>query len=291
MRYNRRQQHFLRRWKPTGTRRIQKKNGGIIRRKKLSAYAGEPAADAEGNKQNVNTIYIVEDDENIRNLLSVALTGFGYQTEAFETAEEALARMEEEAPDLAVFDWMLPGMDGTDAIKAIRSKKNPSLSQLPILLLTAKDKELDKVEGLDGGADDYMVKPFGILELSARIRSLLRRTRKEEERENKHQIKVGAIQADKQTREVKSGQSAVDLTKKEYDLLICLMENHSRILTREELLNRIWGYDYEGESRTLDMHIKTLRQKLGDRNGACIKTIRGVGYRMLDTETARQEKG
>ncbi len=239
----------------------------------------------------MNTIYIVEDDENIRNLLSVALTGFGYQTEAFETAEEALVRMEEKAPDLAVFDWMLPGMDGTDAIKAIRSKRNPKLSQLPILLLTAKDKELDKVEGLDGGADDYMVKPFGILELSARIRSLLRRTRKEEEGENKKQIKVGAIQADKQTREVFSGGSAVDLTKKEYDLLICLMENHSRILTREELLNKIWGYDYEGESRTLDMHIKTLRQKLGDRNGACIKTIRGVGYRMLDTETARQENG
>lgn len=239
----------------------------------------------------MNTIYIVEDDENIRNLLSVALTGFGYQTEAFETAEEALVRMEEKTPDLAVFDWMLPGMDGTDAIKAIRSKRNPKLSQLPILLLTAKDKELDKVEGLDGGADDYMVKPFGILELSARIRSLLRRTRKEEEGENKKQIKVGAIQADKQTREVFSGGSAVDLTKKEYDLLICLMENHSRILTREELLNKIWGYDYEGESRTLDMHIKTLRQKLGDRNGACIKTIRGVGYRMLDTETARQENG
>ncbi len=239
----------------------------------------------------MNTIYIVEDDENIRNLLSVALTGFGYQTEAFETAEEALGRMEEKAPDLAVFDWMLPGMDGTDAIKAIRSKRNPKLSQLPILLLTAKDKELDKVEGLDGGADDYMVKPFGILELSARIRSLLLRTRKEEEGENKKQIKVGAIQADKQTREVFSGGSAVDLTKKEYDLLICLMENHSRILTREELLNKIWGYDYEGESRTLDMHIKTLRQKLGDRNGACIKTIRGVGYRMLDTETARQENG
>ncbi len=234
----------------------------------------------------MNTIYIVEDDENIRNLLSVALTGFGYQTEAFETAEEALVRMEEKAPDLAVFDWMLPGMDGTDAIKAIRSKRNPKLSQLPILLLTAKDKELDKVEGLDGGADDYMVKPFGILELSARIRSLLRRTRKEEEGENKKQIKVGAIQADKQTREVFSGGSAVDLTKKEYDLLICLMENHSRILTREELLDRIWGYSYEGESRTLDMHIRTLRQKLGDRGGACIKTIRGVGYRMLDAEKA-----
>ena len=232
----------------------------------------------------MEVIYIVEDDENIRNQLSVALTGFGYQTEAFETAEEALARMEGEAPDLAVFDWMLPGMDGTDAIKAIRSKENQELRQLPILLLTAKDKELDKVEGLDGGADDYMVKPFGILELSARIRSLLRRTRKEEKKEN--QIKVGVIQADKQIREVLSDGNVVDLTKKEYDLLLCLMENHSRILTREELLDRIWGYSYEGESRTLDMHIRTLRQKLGDRGGACIKTIRGVGYRMLDAEKA-----
>lgn len=232
----------------------------------------------------MKTIYIIEDDENIRNLLSVALTGFGYKTEAFETAEEALDQMEKSPPDLAVFDWMLPGMDGMEAVKLIRGKE--SLKYLPILLLTAKDKELDKVEGLDGGADDYMVKPFGILELSARIRSLLRRTAKEEKEES--QIQVGEIKVDKQTREVFCGGEAVDLTRKEYELLVCLMENHSRILTRDELLNRIWGYGYEGESRTLDMHIRTLRQKLGERGGACIKTIRGVGYRAVDTDKAKK---
>lgn len=232
----------------------------------------------------MKTIYIIEDDENIRNLLSVALTGFGYKTEAFETAEEALDQMEKSPPDLAVFDWMLPGMDGMEAVKLIRGKE--SLKYLPILLLTAKDKELDKVEGLDGGADDYMVKPFGILELSARIRSLLRRTAKEEKEES--QIQVGEIEVDKQTREVFCGGEAVDLTRKEYELLVCLMENHSRILTRDELLNRIWGYGYEGESRTLDMHIRTLRQKLGERGGACIKTIRGVGYRAVDTDKAKK---
>lgn len=232
----------------------------------------------------MKTIYIIEDDENIRNLLSVALTGFGYKTEAFETAEEALDQMEKSPPDLAVFDWMLPGMDGMEAVKLIRGKE--SLKYLPILLLTAKDKELDKVEGLDGGADDYMVKPFGILELSARIRSLLRRTAKEEKEES--QIQVGEIKVDKQTREVFCGGEAVDLTRKEYELLVCLMENHSRILTRDELLNRIWGYGYEGESRTLDMHIRTLRQKLGERGGACIKTIRGVGYRAVDADKAKK---
>lgn len=232
----------------------------------------------------MKTIYIIEDDENIRNLLSVALTGFGYKTEAFETAEEALDQMEKSPPDLAVFDWMLPGMDGMEAVKLIRGKE--SLKYLPILLLTAKDKELDKVEGLDGGADDYMVKPFGILELSARIRSLLRRTAKEEKEES--QIQVGEIEVDKQTREVFCGGEAVDLTRKEYELLVCLMENHSRILTRDELLNRIWGYGYEGESRTLDMHIRTLRQKLGERGGACIKTIRGVGYRAVDADKAKK---
>ena len=124
-------------------------------------------------------IYIIEDDENIRNLLKIALEGFGYAAEGFETAEEGLARMREEKPDLVIFDWMLPGMDGTEAIKEVRNTEQ--LKYVPIMLLTAKEKELDKVVGLDCGADDYMVKPFGVLELSARIRSLLRRTKREEE--------------------------------------------------------------------------------------------------------------
>lgn len=227
----------------------------------------------------MKTIYIIEDDENIRNLLSVALKSFGYGTEAFETAEEALARMEEAPPDMAIFDWMLPGMDGIDAVKLIRSSDR--LKEMPVMMLTAKEKELDKVEGLDGGADDYMVKPFGILELSARIRSLLRRTEKEPKEDNF--LKAGTVRADRQTREVWVSGQSVELTRKEYDLLMLLMENRSRILSRDELLNRIWGYNYEGESRTLDMHIRTLRQKLGEEGG-CIKTIRGVGYRFMGKE-------
>lgn len=224
-------------------------------------------------------IYIIEDDENIRNLLSIALEGFGYEAESFETAEEGLARMRQEKPDLAIFDWMLPGIDGTEAIKEVREDRE--LKYIPILLLTAKEKELDKVVGLDCGADDYMVKPFGVLELSARIRSLLRRSRREEERD---ELSYSIISVNRKTREVTSSGRAVELTLKEFELLSYLLENQSRVVTRDELLNRIWGYEYDGETRTLDMHIRTLRQKLGEDGGSCIKTVRGVGYRLVKQE-------
>ena len=214
-------------------------------------------------------IYIIEDDENIRNLLKIALEGFGYAAEGFETAEEGLARMREEKPDLVIFD-------GTEAIKEVRNTEQ--LKYVPIMLLTAKEKELDKVVGLDCGADDYMVKPFGVLELSARIRSLLRRTKREE---NRDVLSYQDIQVNRKTREVSSGGRLVELTLKEFELLVYLLENQSRVVTRDELLNRIWGYEYDGETRTLDMHIRTLRQKLGEEGGACIKTVRGVGYRMV----------
>lgn len=222
-------------------------------------------------------IYVIEDDENIRNLLKIALEGFGYEAEAFETAEEALARMQEAVPDLAIFDWMLPGMDGITAIKKIRQTEQ--MRHLPIIVLTAKEKELDKVVGLDCGADDYMVKPFGVLELSARIRSLLRRAGRQEE--EKDVLSCYEIQVDKKTREVTVAGQKVELTLKEYELLVYLMERKSRVVTRDELLNQIWGYGYDGETRTLDMHIRTLRQKLGEEGGSCIKTIRGVGYRLV----------
>lgn len=222
-------------------------------------------------------IYVIEDDDNIRNLLKIALEGFGYETEAFETAEEALARMQEAVPDLAIFDWMLPGMDGITAIKKIRQTEQ--MRHLPIIVLTAKEKELDKVVGLDCGADDYMVKPFGVLELSARIRSLLRRASRQAE--EKDVLSCYEIQVDKKTREVMVAGQKVELTLKEYELLVYLMERKSRVVTRDELLNQIWGYGYDGETRTLDMHIRTLRQKLGEEGGSCIKTIRGVGYRFV----------
>lgn len=168
-------------------------------------------------------------------------------------------------------------MDGITAIKKIRQTEN--VRNLPIIVLTAKEKELDKVVGLDCGADDYMVKPFGILELSARIRSLLRRSGRQEEETVR--LSFYGIEVDKKTREVSCDGRRVELTLKEYELLVYLMEHQSRVVTRDELLNQIWGYSYDGETRTLDMHIRTLRQKLGEDGGSCIKTVRGVGYRLV----------
>ena len=225
-------------------------------------------------------IYVVEDDDNIRDLIRIALEGFGYVVSAFEMAEDALKNIEADQPDLAVFDLMLPGMDGLSAIKKIR--KNDSLADMPIIILTAKDREFDKVAGLDGGADEYMTKPFGVMELAARIRSLLRRRARNQADEEI--LEKYGISLNKKTREVTSRGKKVELTLKEYELLLYLMENHSRVATRDELLNHIWGYDYDGETRTLDMHIRTLRQKLGEEGAFCIRTVRGVGYRFVKTE-------
>lgn len=221
-------------------------------------------------------IYVIEDDESIRELLKVALEGYGYKLKAFEAAEPALIEMKEEKPDLAVFDIMLPGMDGLDAIRQIR--QDPVLKDIPVILLTAKDKELDKVAGLDVGADDYITKPFGILELAARIRSLLRRSGKPD---YEGSLSKGALTVNRMTREVWVDGQQIDLTFKEYELLVYLMENSSRVISRDELLDRIWGYEYDGESRTLDIHIRTLRQKLGATGAEYIRTIRGVGYRFV----------
>lgn len=231
-------------------------------------------------------IYVVEDDENIRNLIGVALESFGYRHEGFETAEEALAKLSQMAdagaaavkdlPAMFIFDWMLPGMDGMTAIKKL--KEGAMTRELPVLMLTAKDRETDIVTGLDGGADDYMTKPFGILELSARVRKLLKRFGNEEPEGSF--LTAGQVSIDKETREVISCGLSVELTLKEFELLCYLMERTNRVVTRDELLDSIWGYDYDGETRTLDMHIKTLRQKLKD-GGRQIKTVRGVGYRFL----------
>ncbi len=245
-------------------------------------------------------IYVIEDDENIRNLLKIALSGFLYEPIAFETAEAALKSIEKDRPDMAIFDLMLPGMDGVSAIKLVRQM--PAVKDIPILILTAKDKELDKVIGLDGGADDYMVKPFGILELGARIRSLLRRSGSslhgdgetdalegsEHEAAREHEaskaqrrvLRYNDIEVDERKHEARIGERQLELTNKEYGLLCYLMERPSFVATRDELLNAVWGYDYDGESRTVDMHIKSLRQKIGDESGEMIQTVRGVGYKL-----------
>ena len=220
-------------------------------------------------------IYIIEDDENIRNLVEVALKGSGYETAAFETAEEALGAFKVRQPQLAIFDLMLPGMDGMEAIRKIREQKQ--WKKLPVLVLTAKDKEYDKVAGLDGGADDYMTKPFSVLELLARVRSLLRRTG-EEEKEEETRFSFGPIFLDTAAREVKVNDHPVLLTYKEYELLNFLIDNRGVALTREKILNQVWDYDYYGDTRTIDTHVKKLRQKLGDC-GDYIQTVRNIGYK------------
>ncbi len=224
----------------------------------------------------MDKVYVIEDDESIRELLKVALEGFGYCIKAYEAAEPALLDMKEDKPDLAIFDLMLPGMDGLAAIRLLR--QDAQLKLTPVICLTAKDKELDKVIGLDVGADDYITKPFGVLELAARIRSLLRRSTKEESAEV---ITFKTVTINTQTREVRNESELVELTYKEYELLLYLIEHDSRVVNRDELLNQIWGYDYDGETRTLDSHIRTLRQKLGKVGTDTIRTVRSVGYRFV----------
>ena len=231
-------------------------------------------------------IYVIEDDENIRNLICVALENFGYRAAGFETSEEALNELSEllrrgkdavrELPSLFIFDWMLPGMDGVTAIQQVRRME--PFQETPVLMLTAKDRETDIVKGLDSGADDYMTKPFGILELSARVRNLLKRSRAVVP--ETVSVSAGEVAIDRETREVISCGEKIELTLKEFELLSYLMDHMNRVVTRDELLDHIWGYDYDGETRTLDMHIKTLRQKLKS-GGQQIKTVRGVGYRFL----------
>lgn len=224
-------------------------------------------------------IFVIEDDENIRELVKVALEGYGYQVDAFETAEAALVEMEAVKPALAIFDLMLPGMDGLAAIKKIREEKR--ISEMPIIVLTAKDKEYDKVVGLDGGADDYMTKPFSVMELAARVRSLLRRSVRDNQTNSSECENFGKLSLDKAAREVFMDNRVIALTYKEYELLTYLIENRMRVVPREELLDKLWDYNADIETRTLDIHIRTLRQKLGEEGGSYIRTVRSVGYRFV----------
>ena len=216
-------------------------------------------------------IYVIEDDENIQEIIKLSLESSGYQITLFNNAIDAIVAIHEDTPDLAIFDVMLPELDGISAIKQIR-KTNTTL---PILILSAKDREIDKVRGLDSGCDDYMTKPFGVLELAARVRSLLRRSQ-----HHSKVIKTTSLEIDKSKHiNLKQGEK-LELTHKEYQLLLYLVENKERVVEREELLNNIWGYDFVGESRALDVHIRSLRAKLGDDGHHYIKTIRSVGYRL-----------
>lgn len=226
-------------------------------------------------------IYIVEDDENIRSMVQYALTGNGYRAIAFESGQEFFQKMDQELPDLILLDIMLPGEDGLSILRRLRGQ--PATAAIPVLMLTAKAEEMDKVRGLDLGADDYMGKPFGILELLSRIRALLRRTSRSvssQDDSNKSIYQYGGIKVDKDRHEVVAFGEPVQLTKKEFGLLCALMENRGRVLTREQLMSMVWEFEYSGETRTVDIHINTLRKKIGD-DGTRIQTVRGVGYKFI----------
>ncbi len=217
-------------------------------------------------------IYVVEDDKNISEIECFALKNSGYEIEAFPDAESFRDRLDENKPDLVLLDIMLPDEDGLTILSKLR--KNKETSKLPIILITAKTAEIDKVKGLDMGADDYLTKPFGVMELISRVKALLRRSAPLEAEKI---LQIGPIILDVEKHAVTVDGENCDLTYKEYELLKLLLMNAGMVTKRDMILERVWGTDYEGESRTLDMHIKTLRQKLGSA-GSRIKTVRNVGY-------------
>lgn len=219
-------------------------------------------------------IYLVEDDNSIRELVIYTLQSTGIPAAGFACAKDFWEGMKNSTPSLLLLDIMLPDEDGLTILKKLRA--STATEKIPVIMLTAKGTEYDKVIGLDSGADDYIPKPFGMMELVSRVKAVLRRT-EPEPKASRYQ--VGPIRVDVGKHAVTVDDSPVALTFKEFELLCYLMENEGIVLTRDQLLSRIWGYDFDGETRTVDVHIRTLRQKLG-LGGNYIETIRGVGYKM-----------
>lgn len=221
-------------------------------------------------------IYIVEDDANICEIESIALSNSGHISEAFENARSFYDKMSVNKPDLIILDIMLPDEDGLEILRKIRAKSDTR--RIPVILISAKSTEIDKVKGLEMGADDYLTKPFGVMELIARVKALLRRTEEERKITGKEKyIHMGDIFIDDVRRVVYISEEKCELTYKEYELLKLLILNEGIVLTRDIIMDKVWGIEFESESRTVDMHIKTLRQKLGEA-GNMIKTVRNVGY-------------
>ena len=219
-------------------------------------------------------IWCVDDDNTIRDIEVYALTQTGFEAKGFADGVSMLEALKTEKPELIVLDIMLPGKDGVEVLKEIRS--NPETRKIPVIMATAKGTEMDKIQGLDTGADDYLVKPFGVMEMVSRIKAVLRRC----EPDGKEEVlSIGEITlSDKEHLVIVNGEKVV-LTFKEFEILKLFMSNPGIVFSRDKLLSEVWGIHYLGESRTVDMHIKTLRQKLGDA-GALIETVIGVGYKM-----------
>ena len=218
------------------------------------------------------TIVIIEDDESIREMLRYYFHSVGYEVACFESGEEYFEKGGDYKPSLFILDIMLPGMDGLEILRRVRT--DARLEDTPVLMLTARTSEMDKVKGLETGADDYVVKPFGIMELQARVKAVLRRTQRRGDRV----LTCGELEIDPAAREVRKNGQLVELTYKEFELLRLLCAHRGMVLTRDNILQAVWDYDFAGETRTVDMHVKTLRQKLGEEY---ITTVRGVGYKMV----------
>ena len=219
-------------------------------------------------------IYCVEDERNIRELLVYTLGSSGYEAKGMANGKELKKALKEEIPDLILLDIMLPGEDGYAVLEYLKGR--PDTQDIPVIMVTAKEAEYDKVRGLEGGADDFITKPFGMMEFLARVKAVLRRTKKQEIPREYH---YKELTVDMKSRKVWENGRSVDLTLKEFELLRYLLENQGTVLSREKILEKIWGYENYGETRTVDVHIRTLRQKLGD-SGSLIETVRGVGYRI-----------
>ena len=220
-------------------------------------------------------IYLVEDDDSIRELVLYTLHTTGFEAEGFRNAADFWQALEKELPQLVLLDIMLPDEDGLHILKRLRA--GAETADLPVMMLTAKSSEYDRVVGLDSGADDYMPKPFGMMELVSRVRALLRRAAKPAAEDKL--FTAGSLAVDVKRRAVTVEGEPVILTYKEFELLCYLLENRGVVLSRDQILTKIWDYNYSGETRTVDVHIRTLRQKLG-AGGALIETVRGVGYRL-----------
>ncbi|MBP3428994.1 MAG: response regulator transcription factor [Clostridia bacterium] len=221
-------------------------------------------------------IYIVEDDQNIQEIELFALKNSGYQALGFGTAQEFDAALARQLPELILLDIMLPDEDGLSILARLRSR--PETRRIPVIVVTAKTTELDKVKGLDAGADDYLTKPFGVMEMIARVKALLRRSGGGQE----GQLSCGCVTLDPERRSALAAGVPVELTYKEFELLRLLMKNRGIVVSREVIMERVWDSDFEGESRTIDVHVRALRQKLGDC-GSIIKTVRNVGYMADDS--------
>lgn len=218
-------------------------------------------------------IWCVDDDNAIRDIEIYTLQTTGYKAKGFADGLSMLEALKTEIPELIILDIMMPGEDGIEILRKIRS--SPETKKIPVIMATAKGTEMDKIQSLDMGADDYLVKPFGVMEMVARVKAVLRRCERHEDDE----LKAGSITMNETKHTVISDGQKITLTLKEYEILKMFMKNPGVVLSRDRLLSEIWDIDYAGESRTVDMHIKTLRQKLGE-NGRMIETVIGVGYRL-----------